>query len=261
MHEIDTPYTRFTLAAHTHIKGHDPIPSAFFEHSVVVIGNYIGLEHGPHGQPWLNPTVEGLAYLTHMLSISNAKNRVLAIARNQLLTSLPDGYAALKEALIPAIKQNGEYHLGIRENFRIHRHLRNNGVLWVAPGGSTDHDGLVLNLRTGSIRYAREHGSHLALLAMETEGTGAERIVTYLHVDHVPLPNVIFRHKKDQTKKLLRQINLAIGRYALARTAALLPADHPRGEYTDPDTEMALATAALRGMIHFGVEVTGGFLE
>lgn len=262
--DIDDPGFRYDLAMETGIKLAEPIPESLFNSPVVAVGNYLSRNENP-SSPDLTPTLNGLLALAYEMSIHEKKNRVWAIAREGVFDFVEQQslFFALQPAIIFVKWKDRKYKLGLKDGLRTRRHLglKRKGVLWMAPGYTTRSDGLVLNVRTGSVLLARKSGSKLVVLAMETKGEGDERMVNQIHVAEIPIPGIICDIKGGEAIRLQRAANRAITRYALAFTASLLPEHNNKGEYEDPDEFMQEARYQLLGIRHDGLIASGGFLN
>lgn len=260
-HEVDKPEVRQRLMNLTNIRYIGDIPEPLFTQSAIVLGNYIGDEHGPNGNPWLDPTMMGLIGASWKISGSGHRNRLMAVARRGFKDLLPHELEDIAAAIIPADKTaDDDYEIKRIHLWTMGQHVKNHGVLWMAPGATTVNDGLIHDFKTGGIRMAMEKRYHLATLAMETEGEGLHRQVVALHMAEIALPTITYDGPASKKLESLREANRAIGQYSLGVTASLLPFHQTKGEFTDPQGEMAEAIHTLHGLASVGIHAQGGFL-
>lgn len=259
--DINRSDQREKLAQETEVRLIGSIPENFFHNAAVLVGNYIGEEEGP----FLRPTVDGVVYCAYQLSTHarDGHNRLLAFTRSNLLATLPELYAKSIEPALVRVDKNrdGDYDLSMMQGIRVTRHLRRGGVVWIAPAATTRNDGFLLDIRTGSIRFARENKSSLGVLALETTGEGLNRRVNAIHIAEVSMPEINCLLKGDSGIALKREANYAIGIFSMAQAASLLPGDQNKGEYKDYIGIQERARFILWGLERKGLLATGGFLD
>lgn len=268
--DIDNPAHRHELANQTGIRVKGPIPRYILNQATVIISNYLGEEDDLPDQPCpdLQKSIDALICLTNAIS-GEGLNRLLAIGRERASESMTDqGLAkSLQPVLTEAVKgKDGRYRLNARNAVKVKWHLRENGVLWAAPGGTTRDRGLRHDVQTGAVRLAIGGNYHLVGLAMQTDEE--DKKVKSIEIVEIDAPQIEFRKqalkgviRKQPDKKIAITTYHALTIGGLARVAEVLPPGFQRGEFRDPERILHQAKCMLWGLEREGVRATGGFMD
>lgn len=257
--KIDNPQIRKALYDNSGVKKINGVTVPLLTEPGVLFGNYIRNPGESDDTADVLPTMLGLEALSYALSEKDGPNRLLVVARKRVKENLPLGHQAVEKAIIAAEKTDGQYAILENGIDRMITHLVENGVLWIAPGATTEKDGFKLDLHAGGIRFAKRANGHVYVAAMVTEDTPQTRIVREIHIQEIDIPDVT--QFDEPSKQILQEAYTHIGRYVMAVAASLIPDTQERGDFAAYEMIMQQSCDSLRAMDDQGIFVSGGFLE